>query len=74
MKTICWLQNNAEITVKIESTGADAKVSISSSTTARNVVEMLARSPKIQRRFSFRFSQIQCFDTVGWAAGRASSL
>ena len=48
---VSLLQSNAEINVKIESTGSDTKVNISSSTTAGDVVEMLARSP--QQRFLF---------------------
>jgi len=39
-----------EITVKVESTGCDAKVNINSLTTAGNVIEMLARSPQVQRK------------------------
>jgi len=40
-----------EINVKVENTGADAKVNINLSTTVGNVIEMLARSPHMQRKY-----------------------
>ena len=42
-----------EINVKVEITGADAKVNVNSLTTAGDVIETLARSPKMQRKFVY---------------------
>jgi len=42
-----------EITVRVESTGADVKIEIDSSTTVAAVIEMVARSPRVQRKFVF---------------------
>jgi len=39
-----------EINVKVESMGCDAKIKINSSTTAGNVIEMLAQSPQLPRK------------------------
>lgn len=53
-------QNNMEINVKVESSGADAKISIDSSTTVGDVVEMLVRSPQMQQKFVYYLKFIDC--------------
>jgi len=58
------LQSNMEINVKVESTGADAKVNIDSSTTVGNVIEMVARSPQMYRKFVFNFIYIKDEEAV----------
>jgi len=40
-----------EISVKVESTGSDAKINLSSSTTVGDVIELLMRSPQMRRKF-----------------------
>jgi len=58
-----------EISVKIESTSSDAKVSIDSLTVAGDVIEMLGRSPQMQQRFVYWFTFTRCLvmqtDTFG---------
>jgi len=45
-------QSKMAISVKVDNTGADLKVSITSATTAGDVIEMLTQSPPhIQQRF-----------------------
>jgi len=50
------LQSNVEISVKIENTGSNAKVDINSSTTAGDVIEKLAASPQMPRRFLYQLN------------------